>query len=137
VRFLGSLFAFAVLGQLAGGRLFNKHVKTQPTAVVYRENIQEETKLMRLFWLICGILSLIVGIIGIILPLLPTTPFVLLAAVSFSKSSVTFYNYLAKNKYFGPIILNWQEHRTIPIRAKVVAVLIMIVSLSVAIIYLR
>ena len=91
--------------------------------------------MIRLFWLTCGVLALTLGIIGIILPLLPTTPFVLLAAGAFAKCSTTFYDYLAKNKYFGPIIKSWEENRTIPLRAKIISALMMSISLMISIIY--
>lgn len=92
--------------------------------------------MFRLFWIFCGILSLIIGILGIILPLLPTTPFVLLAAALFAKSSKTLYNYLISNKYFGSIIINWQENRIVPPRAKIILGLFMIISIIASIIYL-
>ena len=92
--------------------------------------------MFKIFWLIFGMLSLIIGIIGIVLPLLPTTPFVLLAAALFAKSSNAFHDYLVKNKYFGAIIKDWQENRTIPLRAKITAVLMMSISVIVSIIYL-
>ena len=92
--------------------------------------------MFRLFWLTCGILSLIVGIIGIILPLVPTTPFILLAAVSFAKGSSRFHNYLVKNKYSGPIIKDWQENRTIPLRAKIVTALMMSISILSIIVFI-
>ena len=92
--------------------------------------------MIRLFWLTCGVLALTLGIIGIILPLLPTTPFVLLAAAAFAKCSTTLYDYLAKNKYFGTIIKSWEENRTIPLRAKIISALMMSISLMISIIYL-
>ena len=92
--------------------------------------------MFKIFWLICGSLSLIIGVVGIVLPLLPTTPFILLAAASYAKSSDAFYNYLINNKYFGTIIKNWQEKRTVPVRAKIAAVLMMSISVIVSIIYL-
>jgi hypothetical protein len=88
-----------------------------------------EVLLLKLFWLICGILSLALGVIGIVLPLLPTTPFVLLAAALFAKSSKTFYDYLVNSQYFGPIIKNWHETRTIPSKVIFVSVLFMSISI--------
>lgn len=96
----------------------------------------EEVYLFRIFWLTCGILSLTLGIIGIILPLLPTTPFVLLAAASFAKSSTKLYGYLADNKYFGAIIKSWEENRTIPPKAKIVSAILMSMSIIVSMIYI-
>lgn len=90
----------------------------------------------RLFWLTCGFISLTAGIIGIILPLIPTTPFVLLAAAAFAKSSKTFYGYLVNSKYFGTMIKSWQENRTIPPRAKIISVVFMSASVIASTIYL-
>ena len=95
-----------------------------------------ESTLLKVFWLICGILALTLGIIGIILPLLPTTPFVLVAAALFAKSSKTFHDRLVSNKYFGPIIKNWHENRTIPARAIFAAVLLMSISIGLALLFL-
>jgi len=89
----------------------------------------------KLFWLTCGILALTLGIIGIVLPLLPTTPFILLAAASFAKSSTKFYDYLANNKYFGNIIKSWEENRKIPTRAMILSVVMMSLSIIFSIIY--
>ena len=91
--------------------------------------------MLRLFWLTFGIVSLILGIIGIVLPLLPTTPFVLLAAAAFAKSSTKFYNFLIENKHCGPIIKNWKENRTVPPRAILAGVIMMSISIIVFILY--
>lgn len=91
---------------------------------------------MRVFWLICGILSLTVGVIGIILPLLPTTPFVLLAAALFAKSSKTFHDKLLHSQLFGPIIKDWQENRRIPPRAIFVTVILMSISIVFLLLFL-
>lgn len=92
--------------------------------------------MFRLFWIICGTISLIVGIIGLVIPLLPTTPFILLAAASFAKGSSKFHNYLITNKYTGPIIKDWHENRTIPRRAKIIAALMMSLSILSIIVFL-
>lgn len=95
-----------------------------------------EAILLKVFWLICGILALTLGVIAIALPLLPTTPFILLAAALFAKSSKTFHDRLVSNKYFGPIIMNWQENRTVPPRAIFVAVLLMSISIGLSLLFL-
>ncbi len=75
-------------------------------------------------WLLlgAGFLFLGLGVVGVILPLLPTTPFVLVAAACFSRSSPRFYNWLLSNRVFGPTIHEWRAHRSIPLHAKVMAV---------------
>lgn len=66
-----------------------------------------------------GFFSLLLGLLGLVLPILPTTPFVLLAAFCFARSSDHVYRKLTRNRLFGPIILHWQQHRTIPHKAKI------------------
>lgn len=89
--------------------------------------------MLRVFWLMCGSLALVAGIIGIVMPMVPTTPFILVAAAAFAKSSSTFSNYLLENKYFGPIIINWQENRTIPRKAIIAKIILMLISIVVSI----
>ncbi len=72
-------------------------------------------------WLTLGLLSTLLGIIGIALPLLPTTPFLLLAALCFAQSSERMHSWLMEHPTFGPIILNWQEHGAIDRRSKIIS----------------
>ncbi len=69
---------------------------------------------------------LALGIIGIVVPLLPTTPFLLLSAGCFSKSSERWHRWLLSNPTFGPMIQDWHEHRCIHCKTKVTALLSMI-----------
>lgn len=73
-------------------------------------------------YLILGFLFLVVAGIGFILPVLPGTPFVLLAAWCFARSSEKWHQWLLKNEIFGPLIQNWEENRCISIRTKIVAI---------------
>ena len=70
-----------------------------------------------------GILSVGLAVAGIFLPLLPTTPFLLLAAACFIQSSDRLYRWLITHKWFGPYIKNYREHKAITRRAKVVTIL--------------
>jgi hypothetical protein len=76
---------------------------------------------LRWVWLICGALCLLLGFIGIALPLLPTTPFVLLAAYFFSLGSARYERWLLRHPRFGPMVRDWRRQRAVPLRAKQVA----------------
>lgn len=78
--------------------------------------------MIRYLLIVLGSLSLALGIIGIFLPLLPTTPFLLLAATLYVRSSEPLYQWLIHQKYLGTYIRNFREHRAIPLRAKIISV---------------
>ena len=77
---------------------------------------------MRIFLIIVGSLSLVLGIVGIFVPMLPTTPFLLLSAAAWVKASPKLYKWLMNHKLFGEYIRNYREHRAIPLRAKIISV---------------
>ena len=70
-------------------------------------------------WIAGGTLSLALGVLGIILPLLPTTPFLLLAAGCYARGSQRFYNWLLNNRIFGSYIRDYREGRGIPMHTKI------------------
>ena len=70
-----------------------------------------------------GTLSVILGVIGIFLPLLPTTPFLLLAAACYARSSDRLYRWLLNNRWFGEYIRNYREGRGLPLRLKILTIL--------------
>lgn len=76
---------------------------------------------VRTFLVILGGLSLVLGLLGIFVPLLPTTPFLLLAAALWVRSSPRLYAWLLSHRRLGPYIRNFRENRAIPLRAKVVS----------------
>ena len=76
----------------------------------------------RFLYLVVGFGFVALAIIGIALPVLPTTPFLLVAAACFAKSSKRWHKWLINNKLFGAIIHNWQQNRCIPKKAKAIAV---------------
>ena len=77
---------------------------------------------MKYILLFLGTLSLSLGIIGIFLPVMPTTPFLLLAATLYMRSSERLYNWLLSHHYLGEYIRNFREYKAIPLRVKVVSV---------------
>lgn len=73
---------------------------------------------MRAIWATIGCASLALGLAGIFLPLLPTTPFALLAAYCFARSSPRLHRWLLAHPIMGPAIANWQEQGAVSRRAK-------------------
>ncbi|WP_295474497.1 YbaN family protein [uncultured Pseudomonas sp.] len=84
-----------------------------------------------------GWLSVALGIIGIFLPVLPTTPFLLLAAACFARSSPRFYAWLVGHPRLGPWIRDYLEGRGIPLKAKVYAIGLMWISIGVSCWFIR
>lgn len=87
---------------------------------------------MRLVWAGLGILSVAVGLVGVVLPLLPTVPFMLLAAFCFARSSERLHHWLLSHPTFGPPIVDWQERGAISGRAKRLATLSIILVFSIS-----
>ena len=79
-----------------------------------------------------GWLAFATGIVGIVLPLLPTTPFMLLAAALFARSSPRFHRWLLAHPWFGPPIHDWQQYRGIRRHARRRAIVFILLSFSVA-----
>ncbi len=88
---------------------------------------------MKYFYLTLGWLFFITGMIGAVLPVLPTTIFMILALWAFSKSSDRFHQWLYNHKIFGAALQQWQQYKIIPIKAKVLAVTM--ISLSMLYLY--
>ena len=77
--------------------------------------------MVKIVYCLLGIFFVLLAVLGIILPLLPTTPFLLLALMCFSKSSDKLYLWLINHKILGKYIYNWERHRVIPLSAKLLA----------------
>jgi uncharacterized membrane protein YbaN (DUF454 family) len=89
---------------------------------------------VRLAYLALGCLCVALGVAGAFLPVLPTTPFMLLAAACFARASTRFYNWLLNTRAFGPAILEWRLHHSIPYRVKIIAIVTMAVTLTASIV---
>ena len=87
-------------------------------------------QLVRILLIIAGTFFIGVGILGIFLPLLPTTPFLLLAVGCYAKSSTKLYNWLLGNRYFGSYIRNYREGKGISLKVKITTILFLILTLG-------
>ena len=82
----------------------------------------------RTLYFILGWFFFMMGAVGAVLPVLPTTPFMLLALWAFSRGSQRFHDWLYYHKFFGPPLQAWQQYRVIPRSAKVMSVTVMLAS---------
>ncbi len=87
----------------------------------------------RPFLLALGFLFTGIAAIGAFLPILPTTPFLLLAAACFARSSPTFHRRLLANRVFGPYLVQWQHDHTVPREAKRKAYGLVVVTFALSI----
>jgi uncharacterized membrane protein YbaN (DUF454 family) len=76
-------------------------------------------------WLVAGHISLALGIVGAFLPIMPTTVFLIGAAACYARGSEHFYHWLLHHKWFGPPIRDWELHRAMTVKAKVLAIVSM------------
>lgn len=83
---------------------------------------------LRWAWVSAGALALATGVVGLFLPLLPTTPFVLLAAFCFARGSPRWEAWLLAHPRYGAMVQRWRERRVIPLRAKQLAWVMMALS---------
>jgi uncharacterized protein len=95
----------------------------------------KKSKLPRWFLITVGLLSVGAAIVGIFLPVVPTTPLLLLAAACFLRSSNRLYRWLTTHRVFGKIVLDYYEHRVVSRRAKVVALLMLWVTIGSTVVY--
>jgi hypothetical protein len=91
---------------------------------------QSRHRSVRYALLAVGWLSVLLGVIGIFVPVLPTTPFLLLAAACFVRSSRRFYHWLVDHRHLGPWIRDYLEGNGIPLKAKVYAIGLMWLSIA-------
>ncbi len=84
--------------------------------------VNSSSRTLRLFYRTLGFCFVGLGILGIFLPLLPTTPFLLLAAGCFSRSSERCYRWLYTSRVFGPLIRDWEKNRSVSLLTKSIAV---------------
>lgn len=90
---------------------------------------------VRVLLVIAGSLCLVLAVVGVFTPVLPTTPFVLLAAACYARASTRFHGWLLANRTFGPLIREWERYRSIPRRTKLLAISMMAATLSVSIVF--
>jgi hypothetical protein len=84
-----------------------------------RQNDKKSDSFLRRLLVFLGTVFVGLGILGMFLPILPTTPFLLLAAACYARSSKRFYHWLLNNKLFGSYIRDYKERKSIPLKVKI------------------
>ena len=88
---------------------------------------------LRILLVIAGTVCVGLGIVGIFVPVLPTTPFLLLAAACYARSSQRFHGWLLNNKWFGSYIRNYLERKGITLRAKIITLSLLWITIGVSV----
>ncbi|WP_105664332.1 DUF454 family protein [Cronobacter dublinensis] len=88
--------------------------------------------MQRTILLILGWLAVVLATLGVVLPLLPTTPFLLLAAWCFARSSPRFHHWLLYRSWFGGYLRHWQQYRAMPPGAKLRAILVILATFAIS-----
>ncbi len=94
------------------------------------------SRITKLILILVGHVSIVLGVVGIVLPLLPTTPFLLLAAACYMRGSVTWYNWLINQRHLGPYIVDYREGRGISLRLKLGLIAFVWITISISAILL-
>jgi hypothetical protein len=87
-------------------------------------------KIVQVLLIASGTICVALGVLGIFVPVLPTTPFLLLAAFFYARSSERFYQWLLGNHWFGQYIKNYQQGRGIPLRDKIITLITLWLALN-------
>jgi len=90
-------------------------------------------KLRRQLLIVAGTISTAIGILGIFVPILPTTPFLLLAAACYIRSSERFYRWLINNRLFGTYVRNYIEGRGMPLRTKIFTIFLLWIAIGISV----
>lgn len=96
---------------------------------------KHDSLVVRLLFLGLGTVLLLLGIATVLLPVLPTMPILLAAAACYARASTRFYNWLLNHRYFGPAILEWRAHRSIPFRLKCGSIALMALTLGITVVF--
>ncbi|MFP1789151.1 DUF454 family protein [Lonsdalea quercina] len=87
----------------------------------------------RVVMIVLGWIAVVLATLGVVLPLLPTTPFLLLAAWCFARSSPRFHYWLLHRSWFGGYLRHWQQHRALPPGVKVKALVVIVATFALSI----
>jgi uncharacterized membrane protein YbaN (DUF454 family) len=119
------------------GRRIGRREAFRRAAIGYPSGVRQpaarHARPVRALLVVLGTVALGLGALGLVLPVLPTTPFVLLAAACYLRASDRLHRRLVTSRTFGPTIVAWQEHGAIAPRAKVLAIALIVLTFGLTI----
>ncbi len=94
-----------------------------------------QSRMVRGVFIALGFICVGLGTAGVVLPLLPTTPFILLAAFFFARSSPRFDAWLLRHRWFGSLVRDWRAGRGLSVRAKVISLVAIAITFTITIVF--
>lgn len=104
-------------------------------AELHQQVYETRSGVVKYLLIAIGSISVFLGILGIILPIVPTTPFLLLAAICYSHSSERFYIWLLTNRFFGSYIRDWRENKGLTIATKIWIIFVLVTTMGISAIF--
>lgn len=98
---------------------------------------ESKSTIVRLLFMALGLVCVGIGYVGVFVPGIPTTVFMICAVWAFKKSSPRFENWLLSHRVFGPTLRDWDEHKAITLRTKLIAIVTMFGFAGVSIFFIK
>lgn len=108
---------------------------SEPTETIRSQVHETRSRIVKAFLVGVGFLFVGLGVLGVLLPVLPTTPFLLLAAACFAHSSERFYVWLLTNRVFGSYIRDWRENRGLSLPVKLWVIFVLAVTMGISVVF--
>jgi hypothetical protein len=129
----GERLAEVFTSLMKGRREMFKTTSSLDGYVAINSGAKRTSPLVRALLIVLGMLSLGVGLVGVFIPVLPTTPFLLLAAACFARGSERIYDWMIGNRLFGSYLRNYREGNGLPMRAKLISATILWAAIMVSV----
>ena len=108
---------------------------TTPDPGIRRRGVVADSRAARIAFIAAGHVCLGLGITGVILPVLPGVVFLIGSAACYARGSMRFYNWLLGHKWLGPPVRDWEDHRAMTVRAKLVSIAMLVGGIAITILF--
>ncbi|TFF99714.1 MAG: DUF454 domain-containing protein [Promethearchaeota archaeon] len=114
-----------------------ENLEEKEIVITSKKSLISQSKIKRALYYTAGSIFLVLGIIGMFFPILPTTPFLLLSAACYVRSSEKAYNWLIQNKLFGKIIRDYRAGKGLSVKVKAVTILVLWITIIISILFIE